>query len=652
MRDEMTVSGWTKADSNMKSISQIRRSSSLLRYALPFLLICLSLAPAFSTTYYVNAQGGRDTNAGLTANLAFFTINHACQVVQPGDTVIIYPGVYFENVSLWKLGTPAQPIVFQGYTRLRNTEIITGADPSFRSGAVPWTLVNSSLNLYSAPCSWLPARVLYDDVDLYPYASLNDLGTLTTDGTTPGPHHGFFYDSGSQLLYVRLNSKYGSLNPSQHTMMVGAPNGGGASGKLIQSATAANFVIHPIGSANVIIDGLTFETPGVAGIATKASDLTVQNCYFVGCRSAVYGLGDPTVSTSSTNNVVVQYCEYTLFPTFDDMADEIETAYQTPGLVLGSFWWWQRKDLAFTYELGFVLGVGSNWKIKNNYLHDVVDAISGWGCGNSQNLEISGNVIARTVDNSVEVGKGHESNMYVHDNVMLDSFEAINFEPMGGTPWPQSLYVSHNVIADTALNASPWKHMPWERGAFKFVVLALNWDYSWMANVSKTALAIPGAGLVANNNTVLLYNGNIFNFGGTDPLKLSNVHMINNFFVSYYAFALGSRNSLSFDFSGLDCQGNTVAPASDNISGPGTRVAGLNNQCLRSNSLAMLTDPFNYNFSPAGGSPLLQAGVAYSGGLNPSTDVGAYSVNGPTTLPVSGIQPDSNANPSTSIPKP
>jgi hypothetical protein len=45
--------------------------------------------------------------------------------------------------------------------------------------------------------------------------------------------------------------------------------------------------------------------------------------------------------------------------------------------------------------------------------------------------------------------------MYAHDNVILDSFEAINYEPMGGTPWPQAISVAHNVIADTALNASP-----------------------------------------------------------------------------------------------------------------------------------------------------------------------------------------------------
>jgi hypothetical protein len=487
---------------------------------------------------------------------------------------------------------------------------------------------------------------LYDDIDLYPFATLNNLGTFTTDGVTPGPKHGFFYDSNAQLLYVRLNPKYGSLIPSQHTMMVGAPNGGGPSGKLIQAASDANFLIHPTGSANVIIDGLTFETPGVAGIATKAGDVTVQNCYFVGCRSAVYGL------TTTTNNVLIQNCEYTLFPTFTDMADEIETAYQNPGLALGDFWWWQRKSMAYSYELGFVLGVCSNWKIKNNYIHDVVDGISGWGCGNSQNLEISGNVIARTIDNAVEVGKGYESNMYVHDNVILDSFEAINYQPMGGTPWPQSIYVSHNVIADTALNANPWKHMPWERAAFKFVILSSNWSYAWMANVSKAALAIPGAGFVANNNTVLLYNGNILNVGGCDPLKLSNVHMINNLFVSYYSFGTGTRNSLTFDFNGFDCQGNTVASASNNTPGPDARVAGLNNQCLRFNSLARLTDSFHYNFSPGAGSPLLLAGIANSGGLNPSTDVGAYSANGPTTLPVSGIQPDSGSNPSISIPIP
>jgi hypothetical protein len=610
---------------------------SLLIFGVSF--VC-SMSAALGATYYVNAKVGSDSSSGLTAKQPFLTINRACGSVHPGDTVIIYPGIYFETVNLWTSGTLAQPITFKGYTRTRNNEIITGANAAFRNGKVSWTLANSSMSIYSAPCSWLPARVLYDDVDLFPYASLNDLETFTTDGTTPGPLHGFFYDSAAHTIYLRLNPKYGSLSPNQHTMMVGPPNGGGSSGKVIQATTDTNFVIHTSGTANVIIDGLTFETPGVAGIATKASNLTVQDCNFIGCRSAVYGLGDPTNISTSINNVVVQYCEYSLFPSFDDMADEIETAFKNPKLSLGQYWWWQRKTLNYTYELGLVLGVGSGWKILNNYIHDVVDAISGWGTTYSTNLEISNNVIVRTVDNAVEAGKSHQVNEIVQDNVMLDCFEAISYQPMEGLPWPASIWVAHNVIADTAVNANPWKHMPWERGAFKFVVDPSNWNYSYMANVSKAALFIPGSGFIANNNTVLNYNGNVFDLGGLDPMKLTNVHMINNLFVAYYAFAEAFRNSTTFDFSGFDCQGNVVASASNNIPGAGPRVAGLYGKFLLFYSQAQLINPFSYNFSPASASPLLNAGVSFSAGYNPSANVGAASLNAMTKLPVSGVQPD------------
>jgi hypothetical protein len=57
---------------------------------------------------------------------------------------------------------------------------------------------------------------------------------------------------------------------------------------------------------------------------------------------------------------------------------------------------------------------------------------------------------------------------------------------------------------------------------------------------------------------------------------------------------------------------------------------------------------FQRIFSPSGGSPLLAAGVVQTPAYNLSTDVGAFSANGPVTLPVSGIQPDSGS----SIPTP
>jgi Right handed beta helix region len=644
------------SDSSAETCKKLSWRASWLPWrslALSGILISGSISPSFATTWYVNAKYGNDSYNGLKTTQAFQTINQACTVLQPGDTVSLAPGVYFESVYLFTLGTPSQPITFQGQTRAKNAVVITGADPNFRKGLVPWTLVNSTLNLYSAPCTWLPARVCYNQADLYPYSSLNNLQTFTTDGTTPGPLEGFYYDPNAQLLYVRLNSKYGPVNPAQNTMKVGPVNGGGPNGLLLTQPSATNFRIRSSGSGNIVFDGITFETPGIAGIGTMANDITVQNCYFIGCRSAVYGLGDPSNPATAINNVAIRYCEYTLFPTFNDFMDQVSRAYQNPALYnsLPDLWWSQRRTLAYSYEVGLVLGVGSNWKIQNNYLHDVVDAISGWGVSYSNNLEISGNVIARTIDNAVET-EDHSTNMTIHDNVILDSFEPISYQPMGGLPWPSSIYVAHNVIADTAQNAAPWKYIPDERAAFKFVIDPSNWTLPGMSGVSQTSLVIPGTGFVANNNTVLMYNGNIFVFGNLNSLKLSNVNLFNNYCVSQYAFAQDSRNSLTFDFSGFNCQGNIVAPATNNISGPGPRVAGISGTLLQFNSQAQLTSPSTYNFSPGAASPLLAAGVSQSPAYNPSLDVGAYSVTGPQTLPISGIQPDPGAIPSTSIPTP
>jgi hypothetical protein len=577
----------------------------------------------------------------LKTTQSFKTINKACSVVEPGDTVILASGVYFENVNLWKLGTADRPITFKGQTRAKEVVTITGADPDFRNGSVPWTLVDASLNLYSAPCSWSPGRVLYAQTDLYPYATLNDLRTFTTDGKTPGPVEGFYHDPADQRLYVRLNSKYGSVNPARNIMKVGPRAGGGPNGIWITDASGADFTIHNHGSGNIILDGITFETPRVAGVATKVDDVIVQNCYFIGCRSAVAGLG--TVS-EPIRNITVQYCEYTLFPTFDDVVDEVQKVYQNTTLSdsLADMWWWQRKTMAYTYEVGFVLGVGVDWKIKNNYLHDVVDALSGWGLGNSQNLEISGNVIARTIDNAVEVGKGHESYMAVHDNVILDSFEAINYQPVAGAPWPNNIYVAHNVIADTAENETPWKYISHERGAFKFVI----------SNASGSTFRIPGNGLVANNNTVLMYNGNLFTLGNLDPMILTNASFSNNFMVSKYAFQFAYQDSPTFNFDGFDCRGNIVAPAANNLPGPAARIAGEGGQNLQLKVDAKLTDPAAYNFRPLSGSPLLGSGVLNVMGYALSSDIGAYSATGPSTLPVAGIQPDPGTTSAATVPKP
>jgi parallel beta-helix repeat protein len=91
-----------------------------------FLLATLSLLAATSAaaaTWHVDPNGS-DSAAG-TAEAPWLTIQHAADAVQPGDTVVVDPGVYV-GFSVSARGTAAQPIAFVA----NGTVAIDGASTS------------------------------------------------------------------------------------------------------------------------------------------------------------------------------------------------------------------------------------------------------------------------------------------------------------------------------------------------------------------------------------------------------------------------------------------------------------------------------------------------------------------------------------------
>jgi len=58
------------------------------------------LVPGPSTTYYVDAVDGNDNNNGLSKEAAFATIQKAIDTAYDGDTIVIAPGIYFENIYI------------------------------------------------------------------------------------------------------------------------------------------------------------------------------------------------------------------------------------------------------------------------------------------------------------------------------------------------------------------------------------------------------------------------------------------------------------------------------------------------------------------------------------------------------------------------
>lgn len=92
------------------------------------LILCLLFLPlAWGTVYFVDGQNPKssDDNPG-TQELPFKTINKPAQIVEPGDVVVVKPGIYREHIRLLRSGREDKPILF--INDPPHTAIVTGAD--------------------------------------------------------------------------------------------------------------------------------------------------------------------------------------------------------------------------------------------------------------------------------------------------------------------------------------------------------------------------------------------------------------------------------------------------------------------------------------------------------------------------------------------
>jgi hypothetical protein len=88
------------------------------------LALCLLQGECRAVTVYVSSAG-HDTAAG-TLMAPWRTIQHAVDALQPGDTLLIGPGLYRERVELRRGGTAQAPITIAALPGAR--VVISGAD--------------------------------------------------------------------------------------------------------------------------------------------------------------------------------------------------------------------------------------------------------------------------------------------------------------------------------------------------------------------------------------------------------------------------------------------------------------------------------------------------------------------------------------------
>lgn len=618
-------------------------------------LISLLASNLLAATYHVDGAHGDDGVDGLSPAQAWLTIQHAADAVMPGDTVIVHPGVYFEHVTLNTHGTADQPIVFKADRVQRNRVILTGANPAIRRGQVKWQLMDASLGLYALAYDGpLPSRVLYDQVDLYPYRSLDALKQFLPIPKGIGPQHGYFHDASNRILYVRLHpgGRYGSIDPNKHVMAVGPQTGEQFDGTLITMPQHYNLGVLGKGDAYVTLDGFTFETPGVAGVYVQANHVTVSNSWFLGCHSGVGGNYQEAITTDpagedyfslvydlsqvdqAASDITIAHCHYTQFPAFDDAVESIELAQQHPEDFIRIVWWSRKASSQglptdhLKYEIGIASRIGRNWDIHHNRIDNTFEGLSCHAVSGSVGLQVHDNLFKGICDNAVECEE-HARDLHIYRNRIVDTFEAISWQPIKGTPWPGPVYIDGNAIYDTPEYADLWAKAWPGRGVFKIGANRHNWRRNaHMKEVTSDHASIPLPGLLIHNNTIWHPYGRLLTVIGGYAIDLQPVYMFDNMMAVDHWHAMHSTGKTYADGKGpMHFTRNLCAPVHAELPGPGAVVAGQDGKVLENAELLFLNDPASGNLTPMATSPAMGHAT-----LNPSA-VRSYSHLGSAALP-------------------
>lgn len=599
--------------------------------AMILLLVCFGVCAAQATTYYVDGAKGDDSRDGRSISSCFATIQKAADIVQAGDTVVVQPGVYFEHVRLAARGTRRNPITFKADRVAKGRVVITGADRAIREKKSIWKLDDAGLQLYSvAYTGEYPARVLYSGIDLYPYRSLEALRKFEPAEKGIGPKHGYTYDQANGKLYVRLHpNAEGTTDPNKHVMSVAPGTGEQYDGTFITKPTHYNLGVLGEGDAHVVIDGFTFETPGMAGVYVEANYVTVRNCWFLGCRSGVGGnyteaattdptgedyfsmKYDPQGLRRSAGHITIEYCDFTQFPVFQD-AKEVLLEVGSTTASYPRYFWWTRKSVdrgmpseRLKYEIGIASRIGRDWEIRHNRVENVFDGLSCHAMLGAADLRIHDNLFQNVVDNAVECEE-HSRNIHIYRNLIIDAFDPISWQPLKGTPWPGPIYVDGNVILNTPENADLWKYAV-SRGIFKIGPTAGNWTERnpHMQNASRDVVEVPKPGFLVFNNTVYFPGGKMFNIIGGFKVDLRNVKFFNNIFATDTWLGDGSKSRYEDGHGPFFFANNVCAPATADASGPGVVVAGEGGQMLANLAAIGMNDPAAGDVSLQAGSPAL-----------------------------------------------
>jgi hypothetical protein len=248
---------------------------------------------AGAKTVYVDRTTGAEGNSGLAADEALLTITAGAALLEPGDELVIGPGVYYEQPEFHVPGASADAPVWIRAHPL-GSATISGMWQAAAEGQVPWQETQWE-GIYVAEHE--PAVFgVHDDVFLFRYNNVEDLAagavefvTVSTHGTPVVldlPDYGLAGDGTN--LYLKLP---GGMDPNGQSVQLSSGTEGETDTLTLMWVSSTPYVI---------IDGLRIQGSGLHGIRFDSDSTfpTIRNTVFEHCVRGVVLPDDSLVEWS------------------------------------------------------------------------------------------------------------------------------------------------------------------------------------------------------------------------------------------------------------------------------------------------------------------------------------------------------------------
>jgi hypothetical protein len=404
------------------------------------------------------------------------SLQEAADNLQPGDTLLLAEGTYYQSLELNNSGTAEKPITIKA--AVPGKVIITGAmenTPKFEQ---------AEGDIYKT--RWVPARkwsgsgtrqlwVVADQRNLYNYNSMQEMKTCRYgSGRDTTPLEGFFYQD--EQLYLHL---LGGADPNKVKVAVSRPD--------------TTILVDIKGQQHVVLEGLRFHVaPDVAlrvGVRHPevSRHVVIRDCEFFGFYRAVVGrnvrVNRPEGPVEfGPDDVTVEHCQFSNYPTYD-------WAYYS--MILEQPAWRAMYNSVLGGNAILPGGNVTAWKITHCYIHDTYDGIGVATTGEkgrndpALHHEYAYNLLHRCADDNIEFDAIEHAGVRAHHNVIVEGQCLLGLSPVqrGGVT------IDHNIVYDSPEYGIPWSVI------FKFSTPSAN--AFWRGGFN------PLSGMTISNNTLV-----------------------------------------------------------------------------------------------------------------------------------------------------